>query len=140
MYWGTPTLEWVIPPKTIVFSKVSQSDIVAILWFPSLNNLYDVGVYFTLTQAFWSRRKRWISSKNGVLKFLQTSSFLPPTIKRAWLRGKNVMVWPTLPHGGVPCCLIFYHSADITFPSIQWGLRYFNLVNNSPFEFLPPKK
>lgn len=131
--------EWVIPPKQIVFSYLSPSVIVAMEWLPRRKSLSEVGVYLTLTQAFWSNKNRWISFKNGVFIFLHTSSFLPPTISRAWLHGKNVIVCPVRPQGGAPCCLIFCHSADMTLPSMQWGFTYFSLVNRSPLEFLPPK-
>ena len=45
-------LKLVIPPKMIICSKDSPSDITVMLWFPILQSLLDEGMYLTLCHVF----------------------------------------------------------------------------------------
>ena len=72
-----------------------------------------------------------MSSKNGIDGLPHSLSFLPPTTIKARFIGKKLIVCPVLPHGGIPCCLIFYQSTERTLSSDIRGFRYLSLFSNS---------
>ena len=131
---------FVMPPNIISFSYDSLSLITVAEWFPSLHSWLQNGTYLTCNHAFWSRRNRYMSSKNGIAELPQSESFLPPKTTSARFIGKKLMVWPVRPLGGIPCYFIFCQSTDKTLSSDINGFKYLSLFKSSPLEFLPPKK
>ena len=80
-------------------------------WLPRLAKLSLITECFTLSQTFWSRRKRTRSFRNGVVFVELIESFLPPAIKIALLQGRYSIVCPNLAAGGVPpVCLRLTNS------------------------------